>query len=86
MVFGVSIEKTPDHSLILGVVLLRLGLEELHATLAQSKRYFDSVIPKDQIFRTREEIGNSLKFSEWLVCVLDFPAHGFAFLCANNQP
>jgi len=56
MVLGVSIEKTPDHSLILGVVLLRLGLEELHATLAQSKRYFDSVIPKDQIFRTRKEV------------------------------
>ena len=47
MVFGVSIEKTPDHALILGVVLLCLGLEELDATLAQSKRYFDSIIPKD---------------------------------------
>ena len=53
MVLGVSIEKTPDHSLILGVVLQCLGLEELDAALAKSKRYFDSLIPKNQILRTR---------------------------------
>lgn len=82
---GVRIEKTPDHSLILGIVLLRLGLEELHAPLAQSKRYFDSIIPKDQIFRTRKEVGNNIKFSEGLVCVFDFRAHRFAFLFANNR-
>jgi hypothetical protein len=46
-------EKTPENLLILGVVLLRPGLEELDASLAQSKRYFDSVIQKDQILRTR---------------------------------
>lgn len=85
MVLGVSIEKTPDHSLILGVVLLRLGLKELHAALAQSKRYFDSIIPKDQIFRTRKKVGNNFKLSEGLVCVLDFRAHRFAFLFANNR-
>ena len=85
MVLGVSIEKTPDHSLILGVVLLSLGLEELDATLAQSKRYFDSIIPKNQILRTRKEVGNNFKLSEGLVCVFDFRAHRFAFLFANNR-
>jgi len=85
MVFGVSIEKTPDHALILGVVLLCLGLEELDATLAQSKRYFDSIIPKDQILRTRKEVGNNFKLSEGLVCVFDFRGHKFAFLFANNR-
>lgn len=85
MVLGVSIEKTPDHSLILGVVLLCLGLKELDATLAQSKRYFDSIIPKDQIFRTRKEIGNNFKLSEGLVCVFYFRAHRFVFLFANNR-
>lgn len=85
MVLGVSIEKTSDHSLVLGVVLLCLGLEELDATLAQSKRYFDSIIPKDQILRTRKEIGNNFKLSEGLVCVFDFRAHRFAFLFANNR-
>ena len=85
MVLGVSVEQTPDHSLILGIVLLRLGLEELHATFAQSKRYFDSIIPKDQIFRTRKEVGNNIKFSEGFVCVFDFRAHRFAFLFANNR-
>ena len=82
---GVRIEKAPDHALILGVVLLCLGLEELYATLAQSKCYFDSIIPKDQILGTRKEVGNNFKFSERLVCVLDFRAHRFAFLFANNR-
>ena len=86
MVLGVSIKKTPDHSLILGIVLLRLGLEELHATPAQSKRYLDSFIPKDQIIRTRKEVGNNFKLSEGLVCVFDFRAHRFAFLFASNLP
>ena len=77
MVLGVSIEKTPDHSLILRIVLLRLGLEEFDTTLAQSERYFDALIPKDQILRTRQKVGNNLKLSEGLVCVFDFRAHGF---------
>ena len=77
MVLGVSIEKTPDHPLILGVVLLCLGLEELDAAFAQSKRYFDPIIPKDQIFRTRKEVGNNFKLSESLVCVFYFRPHGF---------
>ena len=77
MVIGVCIEKTPDHSLVLGVVLLSLGLEELDATLAQSKRYFDSLFPKDQILRTRKEVGNNFKLFEGLVRVFDFRAHGF---------
>jgi len=85
MVLGVSIEKTPDHSLILGIVLLRLGLEELDAALAQSQRYFDSIVPKDQIFRTGKEVGNNFKLSEGLVCVFDFRAHTVAFLFANNR-
>lgn len=77
MVLGVNIEKTPDHSLILGVVLLCLGFEELDAALAQGKRYFDSLIPKDQILRTREEVGNNFKLSERIVCVFYFRTHGF---------
>jgi hypothetical protein len=85
MVLGVSIEKTPDHPLILGVVLLCLGLEELDATPAQGQRYFDSIIPKDQILGTRKEVGNNFKLSKGLVCVFDFHAHKFAFLFANNR-
>jgi len=85
MVLGVSIEKTPDHALILRVVLLCLRFEELDATFAQSKRYFDSIIPKDQILRAREEVGNYFKLSEGLVCVFDFRVHRFAFLFASNR-
>ena len=85
MVLGVSIEKTPDHPLILGVVLLCLGLEELDATLAQGQRYLDSFIPKDQVLRTRKKVGNNFKLSEGFVCVFYFRAHRFAFLFANNR-
>ena len=84
MVLGVGIKKPPDHSLILGVVLLRLALEELDTTFAQGERDLDSVIPKDQILRTRKKVGNNLKFSERLICVSDFPAHRIVFLFANN--
>ena len=85
MVLGVSIEKTPDHSLVLGVVLLCLGLEELDATLAQGQRYLDSFIPKDQVLRTRKKVGNNFKLSEGFVCVFYFRAHRFAFLFVNNR-
>lgn len=84
MVLGVGIEKTPDHALILGVVLLCLGLEELDAAFAQGKRNFDSIIPKDQILRTRKKVGNNLKLSERLVCVFDFHAHRPAFPFAKT--
>ena len=85
MALCVSIEKTPNHPLILGVVLPCLGLEELDAAPAQSKRYLDSIVPKDQILGTREKIGDDLKFSERFVCVFDFRAHKFAFLFASSR-
>jgi hypothetical protein len=86
MVLCVGIEQPSDHPLILRVVLQCLTLEEVDTAFAQGKRYLDSVIPEDEILRERKKIGNNLKVSEWLVCVLDFPAHRFAFLCANNLP
>jgi hypothetical protein len=84
MVLCISIKKPPDHSLILGVVLLRLTFEEVHTALAQGERYLDSLIPKDQVLRTWEKVGNNLKLSEGLVGVFYFRAHRFAFLSANN--
>jgi len=85
MVLSVSIEETPDHPLILRIMLLCLGLEEFDATFAQGKRYFHSIIPKDQVLRARKEVGNNFKLSEGLVCVFYFRAHRFAFLFANNR-
>jgi hypothetical protein len=84
MVLCISVEKPPDHSLILGVVLLRLTFEEVHTALAQGERYLDSLIPKDQVLRAWKKVGNNLRLSEGLVGVFDFPAHRFAFLSANN--
>ena len=84
MVLCISVEKPPDHSLILGIMFLRLTFEELDAAFAQGERYLDSFIPKDQVFRAGKKVGNNLKLSEGLVGVFDFPAHRFAFLSANN--
>ena len=85
MVLNVSIEKSSNHSLILRIVFLCLGLEELNTTLTQSQRHFDSIIPEDQILRRRKKVGNNLKLSERFICVFDFRAHRFAFLFANNR-
>ena len=58
MVRGVGVEETPDHSLILRVVLSGLGLEEVDAALAEGDRDFDPVLAEDQVFGSREEITN----------------------------
>ena len=80
----VGVEQASDHPLILGVVLQGLTLEEVDTAFAQGERYLDSVIPEDEILRTRKEVGNNFKFSEGFVCVFDFRAHRFVFLFANN--
>ena len=85
MVLCISVKKPPDHSLILGVVLLRLTLEEVHTAFAQGERYLNSLIPKDQVLWTRKKVGDNLKLSEGLVGVSYFLAHRFAFLSANNR-
>jgi len=85
-VLRVGIEKPPDHSLILSVVLERLPLEEVNAAFAQGERHLDSVIPKYQVLGKRKKIGNNFNLSEGLVCVFDFRAHRLAFLFANNLP
>jgi hypothetical protein len=64
MVLCVGVEQASDHPLILGVVLQRLALEEVDAAFAQGERDLDSVIPEDEILRTRKKIGNNLKVSE----------------------
>ncbi len=84
MVLCISVKKPPDHPLILGVVFLRLTFEEIHTALAQSERYLDSLIPKDQVLRTRKKVGGNLKLSEGLVGISYFLAHRLAFLSANN--
>ena len=83
---SIGVEKPPNHTLVLRVVLSRLVLEELHATLTQRDSNFDALFPENQVFRSRQEITNDLEVAERLVCVPDFLAHKFASLCASNQP
>lgn len=74
MVLRVGVEKPPDHSLILGVVLPRLAFKELDAPLAQRDGDLDPVVPQDEVLGTRKEIRDDLKAPEGLVSVSDFPA------------
>lgn len=85
MVLCVGIQEAPNHALVLRIVLPRLALEELHAALAQRDGHLDALVPKDQVFRTGEEVRNDLEIPEGFVRVPNFLAHRFAFLCASNQ-
>ena len=49
MVIGIGIEQSSDHPLVLRVVLARLALEELDATLAQRDGDLDTLIPEDDV-------------------------------------
>lgn len=60
MMLRIGIEQTPDHSLVLRVVLLGLVLEKLDAALAQRDRNLDSFVPENQVFRTWKKIRNDL--------------------------
>src|SRR6266542_2364283 len=72
---SVGVEKPPNHSLILRVVLPRLAFEELNAALAQRDGDLDTLIPENEVFWWRKEVTNDLQSSEALVRVSDFRAH-----------
>lgn len=86
MVLRVRIYETPDHALILGVVLSRLILEEFDAALAQRERDLDPFLSKDEILWTRKDVRNDPKVSEGFVGVFDFRAHRFACPFASSLP
>ena len=81
---GVSVKQSPDHPLILSIVLLRLGLKEFDTTFAQSKRDLDPLVLKYQVLGARKEVSYDLGVSEWFARVLYFRAHISAFLFANS--
>ena len=76
---GVSVEQSPNHPLILRIVLLSFGLEEFDATLAQSKSDLDPFVLEYQILGPGKEISHDLGVSEGFVRVLYFRAHRSAF-------
>ena len=86
MPLGIGVEKAPDHSLILRVVFPRRVFEELDAALAERDRDLDSLVPKDELFRSRQEIRNDSQLPEWLTSVSDSLAHKSPSLSASSQP
>ncbi len=61
MVVSIGVKQPPNHPLVLRVVFARLGLEEVHATLAQRDRDLDAFLPKDQVLGPRKEVRNDLQ-------------------------
>src|SRR5260370_22247343 len=58
MVVSIGVKQPPNHPLVLSVVFARLGLEEVHAPLAQRDRDLYALLPKDQVLGTRNEVRN----------------------------
>lgn len=81
---GIGVKQSPNHPLILRVVLLRLGFEKVDATLAQSNGDLDSFVLKHKIFWPWKEVSYDLRTSEGFVRVLYFRAHRFVFPSANS--
>ena len=83
MMLGIGVEQPPNHSLILGVVLLRLDLEKIDATLAQRNGDLDPFVLKNKILRAGKKVSDDLGVSEVFVRVFYFRAHKFVCPFAN---
>ena len=81
---GVCVEQSPNHPLILRVVLLCFGLEKVDATLAQSDGDLDSFVLKYQILGPGKKVSDHPGVSEGFVRVLDFRAHKFVCPFASS--
>ena len=71
----VGIEQPPDHALVLSVMFPRLALEELNASLAQGNGDLHSLVTKNEVLGSRQEVRNDLQTAEWFIRVSDFPVH-----------
>src|SRR5712692_8829625 len=86
MVVSIGVKQPPNHPLVLRVVFARLGLEEVHAPLAQRDRDLYALLPKDQVLGTRKEVRNDLQFFQGFARVPNALAHRFASPSASNRP
>lgn len=62
---GIGIEQSPDHALVLGVMFTGFPLKVLDASLAQGDSHFDSFVPKDELFGSRQKIRNNSGADAW---------------------
>lgn len=85
MMLGIGVEQSPNHALVLRMMLAGFPFEKLDTPLAQRDGHFDSFLPKDEFFGARQEIRNDSEVSEWFVGVFYFPIHRFACLSVNTR-
>ena len=81
---GIGVEQPPNHSLILGVVFLRLDLEKIDATLAQRNSDLDPFVLKNKILRTGKKVSDDPGVSDRFVRIFYFRAHKFVCPFANS--
>jgi len=81
---GIGVEQPPNHSLILGVVFLRLDLEKIDATLAQRNSDLDPFVLKNKILRTGKKVSDDPGVSDRFVRIFDFRAHKFVCPFTNS--
>src|SRR5712691_12078913 len=81
----IGVEEAPNHPLILRVVLPRLGLEEVDATLAQRDGDLDPFVPEDEILRQRQKVTDDSQGSQRLIRVSDSRAHRSSSLFAKSR-
>lgn len=83
---SVGVEQSPDHALVLRVMFASFSLKALNASFPQRGGHFDSLIPKDEFFRARQEIGNDLKVSEGFVRIFHLLGHNESLSLSITQP
>jgi len=82
---SIGVKKSPNHALILRVVLPRLPFEEFNAAPAQRNRDLDTLISEDEVLRSRKEVTNNLQSPERLIRVSDSRAHRLPYPFASSQ-
>jgi hypothetical protein len=85
MMLGIGVEQSPNHALVLGVMLAGLPFEVLNASLTERDGHFDSFVQKNQFLGARQEVRNDSQVSERFVCVLYSSAHKCACPSASNR-
>src|SRR6266849_3331619 len=86
MVLRVRIKQPTNHTLVLGIVLLRFALKKLHASLTQGNGHLHPFILKHKVLRARKKIRNDFQVPERFIRVFDVRAHTVASLSANSRP
>lgn len=72
---SIFVQQSPDHFLILGVILLCFILEKVNAHFAEGDRDLNCLIFQDEFLRRRKKVTHNLHLAHRLISVFYFPFH-----------